>query len=218
MTWKPDLCIYHGGCDDGFGAAWAISKRWPDCEFVPGYYGKPLPDVSGRDVLFVDFSAKIEWIWENSFKSRSMVIIDHHKTAQADLQRLPPFDGTMAGLDAAFKINWTQNTPEIAAWFDMDQSRPVRGHPIIQAAVSPCGSGDMGGSVFHRRRRAADHAGYQWCMATNVASANRCSTHLLRLLVSDIRWAFRVRDIRDGPRHLSRAPSPRHIQLHPRSA
>jgi hypothetical protein len=122
MTWKPDLCIYHGGCDDGFGAAWAISKRWPDCEFVPGYYGKPLPDVSGRDVLFVDFSAKIEWIWENSFKSRSMVIIDHHKTAQADLQRLPPFDGTMAGLDAAFKINWTQNTPEIAAWFDMDQS------------------------------------------------------------------------------------------------
>ena len=27
---KPDICIYHGGCDDGFGAAWAVWKRWPD--------------------------------------------------------------------------------------------------------------------------------------------------------------------------------------------
>lgn len=121
-TWKPDLCIYHGNCVDGFGAAWAIWRKWPDCEFVAGFYGKPLPDVSGRNVLFVDFSAAIEWIWENSFKSRSMVIIDHHKTAQDALGRLPPFDGTMRGLDEAFKISWTQNAPEIAAWFDMEQS------------------------------------------------------------------------------------------------
>lgn len=120
--WKPDLCIYHGNCDDGFGAAWAVWRRWPSCEFVPGFYGKPLPDVTGRNVLFVDFSAPIEWIWHHSFKSRSMVIVDHHKTAKADLERLPPFDGTMIGLEAAFQINWTQNTPEVAAWFDMEQS------------------------------------------------------------------------------------------------
>lgn len=124
-NWQPNLCIYHGGCDDGFGAAWAIWKRWPDCEFVPGYYGKPLPDVSGRNVLFVDFSAPIDWIYAHSFKARSMVIIDHHKTAQADLERLPSFDGTMIGLDAAFKLNWTQNTPEVAAWFDMRRSGAI---------------------------------------------------------------------------------------------
>ncbi len=122
MDYKPDLCIYHGNCDDGFGAAWAINTRWPDCEFVPGFYGKDLPDVTGRNVLFVDFSAKLDWIYEHSFKSRTMVIIDHHKTAQADLGRLPPFDGSMRSLDMAFKINWTQNTPEIAVWFDMEQS------------------------------------------------------------------------------------------------
>lgn len=122
MNYKPDLCIYHGNCDDGFGAAWAIRSRWPDCEFVPGFYGKDLPDVTDRHVLFVDFSAKLDWIYKHSFKSRSMVIIDHHKTAQADLERLPPFNGTMTSLDMAFKINWTQNTPEIAVWFDMEQS------------------------------------------------------------------------------------------------
>jgi hypothetical protein len=123
--WQPNLCIYHGNCDDGFGAAWAIWMRWPKCEFVPGFYGKPLPDVTGKDVLFVDFSASIDWIWENSAKSRSMVIIDHHKTAKADLDRLVQFDGTMLGLDAAFKENWSQNTPELAAWFDMNQSGAV---------------------------------------------------------------------------------------------
>lgn len=43
--WSPDVCIYHGGCDDGFGAAWAIWRRWPKCEFVPGYYGQAQPDM-----------------------------------------------------------------------------------------------------------------------------------------------------------------------------
>ena len=30
--WKPDICIYHGGCDDGFGAALAVHMRWGDAE------------------------------------------------------------------------------------------------------------------------------------------------------------------------------------------
>ena len=127
--WKPDLCIYHGNCDDGFGAAWAIWRRWGnEVAYVPGVYGKPLPDVSGKNVLFVDFSAKYDVMCEASFKARSMVIIDHHKTAQADLERFPSFDGTGAdqtSLEEAFFICKTQNMPEIAAWFDMNQSGAV---------------------------------------------------------------------------------------------
>ena len=34
---KP-LCIYHGNCADGFGAAWAVWKAHPDWEFFPGVY------------------------------------------------------------------------------------------------------------------------------------------------------------------------------------
>lgn len=83
--WKPDICIYHGGCDDGFGAAWAIWKRWRACEFVPGYYGKPLPDAAGKNVLFVDFSAKRDALDAMAQTAASIVIIDHHKTAEADL-------------------------------------------------------------------------------------------------------------------------------------
>lgn len=120
--WQPTICIYHGHCDDGFGAAWAIRKRWPLCAFVPGHYGKPLPDVTDKDVLFVDFSAPYEVLVDLSFTARSLVVLDHHKTAQEGLQRLPPFDGTLTGLDKAFQINWTQNIPKIAVCFDMNRS------------------------------------------------------------------------------------------------
>lgn len=50
--WKPDLCIYHGNCDDGFGAAWAIWRRWGyEVAYVPGVYGKDPVGVEGRHVL-----------------------------------------------------------------------------------------------------------------------------------------------------------------------
>ena len=56
---KPDMCIYHGNCQDGFGAAWAVWKRFGDAvEYVPGFYGQPAPDVAGRSVVMVDFSYK----------------------------------------------------------------------------------------------------------------------------------------------------------------
>lgn len=125
MNYKPDLCIYHGNCADGFGAAWAIHDRWPDCEFHPGVYGEAPPDCTGKHVLLVDFSYKYDVLCEISFKASSTVVIDHHKTAQADLERLPPFTGGMDKLDFAFKLNWTQNTPEIAVWFDMEQSGAI---------------------------------------------------------------------------------------------
>ena len=39
------LCIYHGGCDDGFAAAWCVRKALGDgnVEFYPGVYQKDPP-------------------------------------------------------------------------------------------------------------------------------------------------------------------------------
>lgn len=84
-NWKPDLCIYHDNCDDGFAAALLVWRQWPHCDFVPGRYGKPLPDMTGRQVLFVDFSAPENALREAGRTATSVIILDHHKTAEADL-------------------------------------------------------------------------------------------------------------------------------------
>jgi hypothetical protein len=88
---KKPLCIYHGNCADGFTAAWAVWKALGDnCEYVPGVYGNEPPDVTGRDVILVDFSYKLP-VLEAMCKPRgafSMLILDHHKTAEADLKGL----------------------------------------------------------------------------------------------------------------------------------
>ncbi len=82
----PDMCIYHGGCDDGFGAAWAVWKRDGDCvQYHPAVYGDPPPDVTGLDVAIVDFSYKRPVLLEMATKAKRIVVLDHHKTAEADL-------------------------------------------------------------------------------------------------------------------------------------
>lgn len=85
---KQHLCIYHGNCADGFAAAWVIWKKFPGTEFVAGVYQTPPPDVSGRDVFLVDFSYKRPVMEKMIEEAASVTIIDHHKTAIADLEGL----------------------------------------------------------------------------------------------------------------------------------
>jgi oligoribonuclease NrnB/cAMP/cGMP phosphodiesterase (DHH superfamily) len=133
-SWKPDLCIYHGNCDDGFGAAWAIWRRWGnEVAYVPGVYGKPLPDATGKHVLFVDFSTKRPEMDAMARVAKSIVVIDHHKTAEAELA--PFFIKTETGatdLNGAVELIPGMlrdlaelNRPPVIAYFDMNQSGAV---------------------------------------------------------------------------------------------
>lgn len=84
------ICIYHGNCADGFTAAWAVWKALGDeVEFVKGVYGEAPPDVAGADVIMVDFSYKRPVIEGLAIKCRTMLILDHHKTAADDLSSYP---------------------------------------------------------------------------------------------------------------------------------
>ena len=85
---KP-LCIYHGNCADGFGAAWLFS-RYGDREFDfhPGVYQNDPPDVTGRDVYLVDFSYKRAMVEQMLKSAKTVTLIDHHKTAIEDLAGL----------------------------------------------------------------------------------------------------------------------------------
>lgn len=117
---KP-LCIYHGHCDDGFAAAWVVRNRAPFFEFYPGIYQKEPPDITDRHVLLVDFSYKRPVLLEMAAKAKSIVILDHHKTAADDLAgfREPaPF----AEWDRDYNPLIEGDDTPIATLFDMDRS------------------------------------------------------------------------------------------------
>ena len=84
-----NICIYHGNCADGFGAAWVVRKALGNIEFFAGKYQESPPDVTGKDVVMVDFSYKRPVLLEIAEKANSILIIDHHKTALEDLVNLP---------------------------------------------------------------------------------------------------------------------------------
>lgn len=83
------LCIYHGNCADGFGAAW-VFKNYADREhdFHAGVYQDAPPNCAGRDVYLVDFSYKRAVVEEICKVASRVVLIDHHKTAIDDLAPL----------------------------------------------------------------------------------------------------------------------------------
>lgn len=122
---KPDICIYHGNCPDGFGAAWAVWKKWPDVEFIPGVYGNEPPDVRGKNVLMVDFSYKRPVIEEMALSANSITIIDHHKTAEADLKYLDstvPIKGTNSPIKVLFDM---EKSGAVLTWMVLHPKEPI---------------------------------------------------------------------------------------------
>jgi len=115
------LCIYHGNCADGFGAAYAVWKRYgEEVEFYPGVYQQDPPDVTGRDVIMVDFSYKLPVLEAMGKKARTITILDHHKSAAEDLMHFANY------MDESFDVfggmaEFGGFLP-IRALFDMERS------------------------------------------------------------------------------------------------
>lgn len=129
------MCIYHGNCADGFGAAWVVRKALgPNVEFVAGVYGAEPPNVTDKDVILVDFSYKYDVLAALANKANSIIVLDHHKSAAEDLARFEQFhagieedtrhdDGSrLLGWKTAHSMAHSQNGPAIACCFDMNRS------------------------------------------------------------------------------------------------
>lgn len=113
------LCIYHAHCADGLGAAWAVHRALgPNVDFKPASYGSMIDSnrVRARDILIVDFSYPLATLRAIAAEARSVLVLDHHKTAQEDLAGLLPpirFDQWSAPGGLSGRLN---------AIFDMDRS------------------------------------------------------------------------------------------------
>lgn len=103
MQFSPqdvDLVIYHSDCVDGFGAAYSAWRALGDrAVYVPAKYGQSPPDVTGKNVLIVDFSYSRDILLQMRERARSILVLDHHKSAMEDLEGLDfvQFDMTCSG-------------------------------------------------------------------------------------------------------------------------
>ena len=116
------LCIYHGNCADGFAAAWVVRRALMGAvDFHPGVYQDDPPDVIERDVIMVDFSYKAATINAMAQTAHSILILDHHKTAQEDLSHFPVPPSWAAWCEHIKDDRLTRVT-RVAAYFDMERS------------------------------------------------------------------------------------------------
>jgi uncharacterized protein len=93
MAHKDIAVLYHGGCGDGFGAAYAAWKKFGDAaDYIPVQYGKPVPNhLEGNDVYFVDFCYPGEIMQPIIATAKSVTVLDHHLGNKANVESMPNF-------------------------------------------------------------------------------------------------------------------------------
>lgn len=81
--------LYHKDTD-GFGAAWAAHKKLPsDTIYIPVNYHEPIVQLDDNsNVYIVDFSYPRDVLLDLNKRMNNVVVLDHHKTAQKDLEGL----------------------------------------------------------------------------------------------------------------------------------
>ena len=111
----PTLILYHAECADGFGAAWAIWRRYPKAEYRPVKHGEAPPaNLAGHHIVMVDFSYNRTTLEAMAKDAASLVVLDHHITAEQALADLPYayFDLNKSG--AVLGWEWAHDEP--APW------------------------------------------------------------------------------------------------------
>lgn len=118
------LVIYHGNCPDGFTAAWVTDRAlrsatfadapvFHDVELFKGVYGEdpPYELARARQTYVVDFSYPREKLLRLKDAAYSLTVLDHHKTAQADLDGLDfcTFDMNQSGAGLAWSHFYPNN-------------------------------------------------------------------------------------------------------------
>lgn len=77
--------LYHGGCSDGFGGAWAAWKKLGNhAEYIPLYdRQRPPPGLKGKELYFIDWTFGDPAVTKDLVRNNKRVIIlDHHAQAE----------------------------------------------------------------------------------------------------------------------------------------
>lgn len=149
---RPKVLVIHHRDADGFGASfavWTALKDSHEITFVDAQYGEAPPEMIGQipyeHVFILDFSYKRDTMLDLIAKvpEGTIVCLDHHKTAQADLEGLPGcvFDLTKSGCRMAWELFFDSEPPHILQYvedrdlwkFELEMSKEVNAYIALLA-------------------------------------------------------------------------------------
>jgi oligoribonuclease NrnB/cAMP/cGMP phosphodiesterase (DHH superfamily) len=101
------LVIYHADCIDGFTAAWVAHEAFRgELDLVAAAYQTAPPEVTGRCVYLVDFSYRRDVMADLVARAQRVVVLDHHRTAIAELAGLPMLESVFDEARSGARIAW----------------------------------------------------------------------------------------------------------------
>jgi uncharacterized protein len=116
---------WHHGCYDGFGSMWSAKRAldvmghpdFANAEYVASSYGNDRTDYQDKLLVYVDYCPKLGVI-EELAKNNLVLVLDHHKTAKAELDGIPKIDANFE----EYHTRFIQGHRGAYALFDMNRS------------------------------------------------------------------------------------------------
>lgn len=111
-----DLVLYHADCLDGSCAAWVASTLYPEAQYIACNYGDPVGEWQDKNILILDFSFSLDAMHRIAKIAKTVLIMDHHKTAIESLTNLPSnvqsvFDIQRSGARIVWDYYYPNTTP-----------------------------------------------------------------------------------------------------------
>jgi nanoRNase/pAp phosphatase (c-di-AMP/oligoRNAs hydrolase) len=115
-----DLVIYHANCPDGIAAAWCF-KDLSNKFHAANHSDLTYPDVTGLDVVFLDFAYKIDVMKNLLLSAKSIRVLDHHKTNNTLLEIVDEKFSIVLDMDrSGAQIAWDEVNSSVRPWFIED--------------------------------------------------------------------------------------------------
>lgn len=110
-----EVVIHHGDCPDGVGAASIVWSTLDPAkvQFFPAYHGRESPrEIEGKNVLILDFSYPETVLKTMLTQAKSILILDHHKTAMKALEFLPDHQKVFDMNKSGVSLTWEYFYPD----------------------------------------------------------------------------------------------------------
>lgn len=83
---KNIVILYHAGCHDGFGGAWAAWRKFKNkADYIPVEHGRDVPGgLTKKELYFIDFCYPADSMEKLLAQNKKVVVLDHH-VSQRDI-------------------------------------------------------------------------------------------------------------------------------------